>query len=284
MSAASADNQHVRVRPRFNVIEVVLVLVGVAVLSYFSGKYRAERYLRPFLPNGSSELRPLAEKYGPSRNSEHGEEWIVRDFFEDQRGGVFVDVGANDYRRDSNTYYLETALGWSGIAIEPQEKFAADYMRHRPHTRFVPLFVSDVSDKDVTLYVPTTDLLASGSRAVAEERAGQVAVAVKSRSATLDDILAKAGANRTDFVSIDVEEHEPQVLRGFSIDAFKPRLVCIEAHPAVRQAILDYFAAHQYVLVGKYLRADSENLWFQTRSMVPTVSPVNAIEPARPGQ
>jgi hypothetical protein len=45
-----------------------------------------------------------------------------------------------------------------------------------------------------------------------------------------------------------------------------PRLVCIEAHPQVRQPILDYFAAHDYVIVGKGLRMDTENLWFAPRA------------------
>ena len=79
---------------------------------------------------------------------------------------------------------------------------------------------------------------------------------------TLDDILDRSGINRIDFLSVDVELHEPQVLRGLSIERFRPRLVCIEAHLEVRQQILDYFAGHGYVLVGKYLRADSENMWF----------------------
>ena len=38
--------------------------------------------------------------------------------------------------------------------------------------------------------------------------------------------------------------------------------LCIEAHPEVRQKILDYFARHDYVVVGKYLRADTQNLYF----------------------
>jgi hypothetical protein len=40
-------------------------------------------------------------------------------------------------------------------------------------------------------------------------------------------------------------------------------LVCIEAHPEVRQPILEYFARGGYVIVGKYLRADTHNLYFQ---------------------
>jgi len=33
-------------------------------------------------------------------------------------------------------------------------------------------------------------------------------------------------------------------------------------HPDVRQQILDYFARHAYVMVGRYLRVDVQNLYF----------------------
>jgi len=71
---------------------------------------------------------------------------------------------------------------------------------------------------------------------------------------------------RLDFVSIDVELHEPEVLRGFSIERWKPRLICIEAHGEVRQFEIDYFMQHGYVLLGKYLRGDPVNLWFAPAS------------------
>src|SRR5689334_646284 len=122
-------------RVTLDVIELTLIGAGIAIVSFLLGDNRAQARLAPFLSvDAATELAPLQQRYGPDRNSEHGEEWIVRDFFGDQRGGVFVDVGANDYRRFSNTYYLDTALGWSGLAIEPQTKFAADYAKHRPRT------------------------------------------------------------------------------------------------------------------------------------------------------
>ena len=61
---------------------------------------------------------------------------------------------------------------------------------------------------------------------------------------------------------MDIELNEPQALKGFSIERFQPGLVVVESHAPVRQQILDYFASHRYVVIGKYLRADSENLWF----------------------
>ena len=53
-----------------------------------------------------------------------------------------------------------------------------------------------------------------------------------------------------------------KALAGFDVERFRPELVCIEAHPQVRQQILDYFARHRYIVVGKYLRADVNNLYF----------------------
>ena len=62
---------------------------------------------------------------------------------------------------------------------------------------------------------------------------------------------------------MDIELHEPQALAGFDIDRFKPALVCVEGLLPVRQQILDYFAAHGYVVVGKYMWVDLENLYFE---------------------
>ena len=79
---------------------------------------------------------------------------------------------------------------------------------------------------------------------------------------TLNDLLAREGVTTIDFLSMDIELHEPQALSGFDIERFKPALVCIEALLPVRQRILDYFAQHGYVVVGKYVWVDRENLYF----------------------
>lgn len=42
--------------------------------------------------------------------TERREEWIIRDSFQERRGGVFVDAGANHYQRFSKTYRLEVDL------------------------------------------------------------------------------------------------------------------------------------------------------------------------------
>ena len=247
-------------QPKLNLIELTMWGVLVAVLAYGVGVFRTEGQLAPFMSHDTLEAQALERMYGPARESEHVEEWILRDFFKDRRDGIFVEVGANHHQRSSNTYFLETTLGWSGVAIEPQIKFAAGYEQYRPRTVFVPLFIADVSNQQATLYVTDNDLVASGVREFTASY-GEVKPTTATTS-TLDDVLDRLEIKRVDFLSIDIELAEPQALAGFSIRRFAPALVAIEAHPPVRQQILDYFADNHYTLVGRYWRADSHNFWF----------------------
>lgn len=255
------------VRPRgFNSVEAVLFVLlggalgigGVAVALPYLGD---EHMLVP-------ELAPLRERYGPDKNSHHGEEWIIRDFFGDRRSGFFVDVGANHYQAHSNTYFLETELGWEGIAVEPMVEFAADYARFRPRTRFRSFFVSDTSDQQALLYtLPSAPLVSSGverftAKAGEDFKLGEDLESREVPTITLNALLTAEGIERVDFLSMDIELWEPKALAGFDIERFAPALVCIEAHEEVRQQILNYFTAHRYAVVGRYVRADIWNLYF----------------------
>lgn len=271
MPVSSSLLKHLTLSKGERLIVTVLVVAAAAAAGYFAAFSQMQRIaarVAPVNPDDAIELAALRSAYGPNRNSEHWEEWIVRDFFKDARGGVFVDVGANHYQRFSNTYYLETALGWSGVALEPQKKFADDWARHRPKTTFVPLFVSDVSNREATLYVTGNDLVASSSKEFTEAF-GSV-TPTTATTTTLDDVLERLGVMRIDFLSMDIEMAEPQALAGFSIERFRPRLVAVEAHPPIRQQLLDYFARHGYTPVGKYWRIDSENFWFTPLADLPT--------------
>lgn len=245
---------HSRALFDWKALGLIGMLALVAVLVWYSSRPAVV----PLLP----ELRPFAEKYGPSRNSQFGEEWLIRDFFQDKRGGIFVDVGANHHQSLSTTYYLEVALEWSGIAVEPLAQFAEGYATHRPRTKFRPFFVSDASDQQAKLYVLKHNTLISSGDKSFTERWGGTAETVTAPTITLNDLLAAEKIDRFDFLSMDIETWEPKALAGFDIQRFRPALVCIEAHEEVLQQLLDYFAQNQYVLVGKYLKADEHNLYF----------------------
>ena len=242
---------------RVDVWEVLLIGVLLAVVAYAAS--------RPPMAEVQStqEWDYFHRTYGPDHNTEREEEWLIRDFFRDRRGGTFVDVGANHYRKGSKTYYLERVLGWSGLAIEPQQEFAPAYVTERPRTRFFPLFVSSVSDETAKLYVLRDNSSVASSSEAFASAFGTIDEVREVPTVSLTDLLDREGIRTFDFLSMDIELHEPEALKGFDIERFRPRLVCIEALLPVRQQILDYFARHRYVIVGRYVWVDRENLYFR---------------------
>ena len=248
-----------------SVVELLLVAGAASAFTWVLTNAHVREELRnkvPLSDEAAQEVQAIAARYGGSRNSRNLEEWLIRDFFQDRRGGVFVDVGANHFQRDNNTYFLEAQLGWSGIAIDAQPEFEEGYRMHRPKTRFVAMFASNVPGKFVKLFVSETNSLVASTSQEFTRKEGAPGQPRDVPTTTLNVVLDQAGIAKIDFLSMDIELSEPEALAGFDIERFKPALACVEGHPEVRQQILDYFAKHGYTVVGKYLRADTENLYF----------------------
>jgi FkbM family methyltransferase len=211
----------------------------------------------------------------PKRYSQFDEEILIRHFFNDRRGGFFVDVGAADYDQRSTTYYLEKHLGWSGIAIDALDEFRAGYEKHRPRTKFVSYIVTDHAGTREPFYrIPGMLPNSSAVKEYAEQWAdyakqvggvgatGEPTV-IEVPTITLTKLLDDHGVDRIDLLSMDIEDGEPAALRGFDIDRFRPELICIEAHESVRDEIAAYMAAHGYERIDRYLARDRVNWYFQ---------------------
>src|SRR4051794_30788409 len=96
---------------RFSLVEVGVICLLVAAVAGASGSSRwwilgNGPSQRPAMPaeigtaqhlgeKGAAVWMQLQRRYG-TRNSRNAEEWVARDYFQDKRGGVFLDVGAAD--------------------------------------------------------------------------------------------------------------------------------------------------------------------------------------------
>ena len=79
---------------------------------------------------------------------------------------------------------------------------------------------------------------------------------------TLDDLLEEAAApTPVDFVSIDVEGHEVEVLSGFDLARWRPRLILVEDH-------VTNLATHRFLTRAGYrlIRRTGLNGWYVPRS------------------
>jgi FkbM family methyltransferase len=244
-----------------SVVKLVLTCGIVSVLTVLVHR----ELLKPhfFFSTGALRELQVLEPYGlTNRVSRNFEELIIRHFFDDKKNGTFLDVGASHYQKENNTYYLEKTLGWSGVAVEALAEYGDGYKQNRPRTRFVAMFASDVAESKVQFFVSAKDDKTSSATPDAAAGFAGSGQARTVPTTTLNTVLDQAGITRLDFMSMDIELAEPKALAGLDIDRFRPALVCIESHPHVRQQILDYFAAHDYVVIGQYLRIDPHNLYF----------------------
>jgi FkbM family methyltransferase len=203
---------------------------------------------------------------GTKLYSQRDEELIIRDYFQDRRGGFFLDVGAAWPIRNNTTYYLEKHLGWRGIAVDALPDYGPMWVKQRPRTPFFNFIVTDHSGGLESFYRAGWPGLSSlkKDRVMKGERVHQQEIKVP--TITLNDLLARNGVERIDFLSMDIEEAEPLALAGFAIEKYRPALVCIEATTAVRERLLAYFAAHGYERLEKYLAHDLANWYFAPKA------------------
>lgn len=194
------------------------------------------------------------------------EELIIRDFFQDQRGGFFLDVGCGHPIQDSNTYYLEKHLGWSGIGVDALPEFARKWRRNRPTSKFFNFLVTDHAGTSEPFFrAELLDISAAEKPMRVLDGRPLKFEEIRVPTITLTRLLEQNGAAKIDFLSIDIEGFEPLALAGFDIERFRPRLACIEAKPKSREKILKYFADHHYYRIERYLDYDVMNYYFAPR-------------------
>ena len=182
---------------------------------------------------------------------------LVAAFFGNTKG-YFVEVGANDPRERSQTWHLEQA-GWTGILIEPQPDLAAKLRAHRKAKIFeVACSSPENAGRQLPLHV-AGPLSTLDRKHMAPGATPERVITVPIR--TLDSILVEAGSPaKFDFLSIDVEGHEIEVLRGFDIARWRPRLILLEDHVAD-------LSRHRYLTAAGYriIRRYENNGWYVPR-------------------
>ena len=180
---------------------------------------------------------------------------LVRQFFAGRQRGFFVEVGANEPRARSQTWHLERA-GWSGILIEPQPDLA-EQLRQARRARVFAVACSSPENAGRTMPLHVAGPLSSldrGGMAAGASPGRVIDVPIR----TLDEILIEAQApSSIDFLSIDVEGHELDVLRGFDLARWKPRLILLEDH-------VTGLAKHRFLTRAGYrlIRRFDNNGWY----------------------
>lgn len=158
------------------------------------------------------------------------EDYTLDLVFADVAAGTYVDVGGGHPVADNVSMYFYLK-GWRGLVVEPQERLARAYAGVRPRD----VVVSSLAGREAgTIDFHVVEGMHGLSSAVAANAEsartyGAKTITIKKEVERLSALIDRAGLNEIDFLKIDVEGAEPDVLAGLDLKRHRPRVILVEA-------------------------------------------------------
>jgi FkbM family methyltransferase len=155
------------------------------------------------------------------------DKFLNDNYFKNKQNGTYIELGALDGIRFSNTKFFEDTLNWKGILIEPHPLMFKSLSINRPNNFLFNELISDskeelefkyfegltyaaVSGVENSLSQHHYDTYFNNERTKTET---QKTVIIKPK--TLAEIILNTNLKHIDFLSLDVEGHEFEVLNSY---------------------------------------------------------------------
>ena len=191
-----------------------------------------KKIIKKYLPFKLKKILFAVNNILFSRNysySQEGEDLILNRFFEKQNKGFYIDVGAHHPVRFSNTYMFYKR-GWSGINIDamPNSMKIFNLLRPRDINLEIPI---SLNEKKMTYYSFNDPAINGFNKNLSQSRTNdyklisKISLETKTLEKLLDKYLIK---KEIDFLSIDVEGLDLEVLKSTNLKKYKPKIILVE--------------------------------------------------------
>lgn len=158
----------------------------------------------------------------------------VDEYFDSNYLGTCFEVGACDGLIGTNTFYFEKK-GWNCVCVEPNPQYFEGLKNNRKIAFNYACGDKNVDDQTFTIYDLGNNQSAISSLVVdtklvdSHKNLIKTTFTTKVKVRTLDFIISELNnIDKIDFMSIDTEGTELDVLKGFDINKWKPKLFVIE--------------------------------------------------------
>ncbi len=227
----------------------ILIKITPSKIKYFLGRDEVVNFKKTL-------------KYAKLSYSQEGEDLILERFFENKKNGFYVDVGAHHPKRFSNTYNFYKN-GWRGINIDAMPDSMISFNKERPRDVNLETGVS-LEKSELTYYMFNEPALNTFSKDEAKKKDGlrdfKIIAERKIQTLPLSSILKAYLPHNVqiDFLTIDVEGLDLQVLKSNDWELYRPAMVLVEdlkKYPIVelekQSEVYKFLDSKEYQLVAK---------------------------------
>ena len=189
-----------------------------------------------------------------------------------KRDGFFVEFGATDGISLNNSYLLETEFSWKGILAEPAKMWHKDLRTNRTAQISTSCVWSDSGRRIefVEASIPELSTAEEFMKSDSHATSRLISKSYTVETISLNDLLLQQNApNTIDYLSIDTEGSELQILSKLDFSIWKFRVITVEHNFTEQRPLI-----HELLVSNGYVRvcesASSFDDWYLNKELVET--------------
>lgn len=170
---------------------------------------------------------------------------------------TYLDIGAHHPTSLSNTYFFYRK-GCRGVCVEPDPKYARLFRTKRRRDMFLNVAVSFDGALEADFYLMKSHALNTLSQksALAMEAVGEkINRVVKVKLLNINDIIEKHFPGGVNFISLDAEGVDIEILKSLQLDKHCPQVICVETiifeNQEKTDAVTAFMRANGYFIFGE---------------------------------
>ena len=190
-----------------------------------------------------------------------GQDVFIAELLHMKRSGIFFDIGANDGVTISNTYYLEKELGWNGVAVEPIPSVYEKLKSNRNCTLVKGCITPKTGTTNLVELVGAPNMLStleenySGLTARRirknKKRHNSETRKIEVKCYSFCDVTTEYGISEIDFLSIDTEGGELEILKSINFKTTPTKVISVENN-FYTNAIRTYLEQQGFIYIGTF--------------------------------
>jgi FkbM family methyltransferase len=185
----------------------------------------------------------------------------------DKVNGSFLEFGATDGVEYSNSFLLENNFNWKGVLAEPSPQWHENLKINRPNATIIEECIYYETGRSLDFFVSDVGVLSTlekhrqsdiSSMPVMTSSRNKNGYNHKVISISLNDVFVKHfNSSPIDYMSVDTEGSELEILENFDFQKFGPKIVTVEHNFTDAQKKLD-----ELFIKNNYLRFFKEHTQF----------------------